>query len=92
MEADGSGGTDGGCSSSGVGEPDCKLSHGQNEILCPPLSSEVGNDCIGLHQRNGLHQQSPSGCKEGCSPKHKGRFPKAKGGDSGQGQELEPMA
>ena len=27
-----------------------------------------------------------------AAPKHKGRFPKAKGGDSGQGQELEPMA
>ncbi len=58
---------DGGCSSPSVGQQDCKFPYWPHEIVCPSLPSKMGDDSPCLHQGNGLHQQSPCGCKEGST-------------------------
>lgn len=70
---------DGGCSTSGLGQQDCKLPHWKDEVVLASVSTKMGDDIIGVHQGDGLYRQSPPGSKEGCSSAAASRSSKAEG-------------
>ena len=75
----------GGCSPPGLGQPDCQLTHREDEIVRTTVPAEMGDDIFGIYQRNGLYRQPPPRSKEGsscasasCGPQAERTFSKGK--------------